>query len=482
MILFDFADSTIYEPPLANAILFNFENSTDITFNQQINLSLKLNQALHQKLIQLETINQTITLTSGLNQIITKGFAVHANAKFNIKFIQEIYRSLVGFGQATTLFNEPLPIQQISLTFDQLGRPLVFYRVGEDTLKLYWYDPIAQQNVLTNFGAGKDPTACFDFPQDTGQSFTDVLLFYVREDQVFMRVQRDRYAIEYPCPATQQRLKINSAGLRVDNRLQVVYEFKDDGYTPPVIEPPPVIVVPPPEPEDPPPSPPPGAVVITGRHYYKLPQYLAALITEQPVITNRYNWSAGFSLRGVDASKSNSAAILSQSASVSVSALAAHTMYPVSLFIYYSQRLVGTNGLFYARVNRREFYYPANEPLQDGRYEITAGNGTLTIKRDGRVVASGALTIARHVENDDDAPLTFGSAVRRFSDSQGQRVYQPIGRSINAEVYNAWAIAGGAKIEWPLNSSGSVDQPSKTGNNPINIVEHRSENWRFSAS
>lgn len=138
------------------------------------------------------------------------------------------------------LFSEAQPIQQVSLTFDQLGRPLVFYRVGVDTLKIYQYDPVTQQNVTTEIAVGKDPTACFDFPQDTGQSFTDVLLFYVRDDQVFMRIQRDRYAIEYPCPAIQPGLKIKSAGLRVDKRLQVVYQFKDDGYVPPVAPVPPV--------------------------------------------------------------------------------------------------------------------------------------------------------------------------------------------------------------------------------------------------
>lgn len=129
------------------------------------------------------------------------------------------------WGSSVVLFEEPLPIQQISLTFDQLGRPLVFYRIGQDTLKLYWYDPVSQQNIITNFGVGKDPTACFDFPQDTGQPFTDVLLFYVRNDQVFMRIQRDRYAIEYPCPISKSGIKIKSAGLRKDNRLQVVYEY-----------------------------------------------------------------------------------------------------------------------------------------------------------------------------------------------------------------------------------------------------------------
>lgn len=125
----------------------------------------------------------------------------------------------------TPLFNELLPIEQISLTFDQLGRPLVFYRVGENTLKLHWYDPVAQQNVLTNFGVGKDPTACFDFPQDTGQSFTDVLLFYVRDDQAFMRIQRDRYAVEYSTGLSKNKLRLESAGLRTDNRLQVVYRW-----------------------------------------------------------------------------------------------------------------------------------------------------------------------------------------------------------------------------------------------------------------
>jgi hypothetical protein len=131
------------------------------------------------------------------------------------------------WGVSENLFNELLPIEQISLTFDQLGRPLVFYRVGEDTLKLYWYDPVAQQNTLTAFGQGIDPLASFDFPQDTGQPFTDVLLFYVRNDKIYMRVQRDRYAIEYPASDVIPGVRLRSAGLRVDNRFQVEYVFPE---------------------------------------------------------------------------------------------------------------------------------------------------------------------------------------------------------------------------------------------------------------
>lgn len=133
----------------------------------------------------------------------------------------------LNWGVSESLFNEPLPIEQISLTFDQLGRPLVFYRVGEDTLKLYWYDPVAQQNTLTIFGQGIDPLASFDFPQDTGQSFTDALLFYVRDNRIYMRVQRDRYAIEYSASDVIPGVRLRSAGLRVDNRFQVEYTFPE---------------------------------------------------------------------------------------------------------------------------------------------------------------------------------------------------------------------------------------------------------------
>lgn len=157
--------------------------------------------------------------------VVLSGLLIKAGAKViaGSSFIE----STSQWGEPVELFEEPLPIQQISLTFDQLGRPLVFYRVNEDTLKLYWYDPVLQQNVLTVFGQGIDPLAAFDFPQDTGQSFTDVLLFYVRNNRIYMRVQRDRYAIEYPASDVIPGVRLRSAGLRVDNRFQVEYIYPE---------------------------------------------------------------------------------------------------------------------------------------------------------------------------------------------------------------------------------------------------------------
>lgn len=222
MLNFDFSNDAGYIKPY-RVIEFNFTESNDLVFNQQIKLTLLLNQSLTQKLLQRETINQTVKPSLNLNQSLIKGFGLTANTKLEVKVIQELYKSFIGYGKSLTLFNEPLPIQQISLTFDQLGRPLVFYLVGDDTLKLYWYDPILQQNTLATLATGFDPEACFDFPQDTGQSFTDILLFYQRGEKIYMRVQRDRFAIEYEAPAVRRGFSITSSGLRVDNRVQVTY-------------------------------------------------------------------------------------------------------------------------------------------------------------------------------------------------------------------------------------------------------------------
>ena len=147
------------------------------------------------------------------------------------------------WGAETVLFNDLEPIKQITLTFDQLGRPLVFYRVGADTLRLYWYNPILEQAELKILAQGIDPSAGFDAPQDTGQSYSDAMLFYVRDNVIYMRIQRDRFETEYVTPSIGDNVELRSSGMRVDNRYQVVYRHELTDYVPepPVPPTPPVI-------------------------------------------------------------------------------------------------------------------------------------------------------------------------------------------------------------------------------------------------
>lgn len=127
------------------------------------------------------------------------------------------------WGSAAILFREDATISRVSLTFDQQGRPIIFYLVGVDTLKLRWYDPVLQEETSVILATGTDPTACFDFPQDASQVFTDAILSYQRADKIYTRVQRDRFEVEREAPAVRRGFNLTSAGLRTDNRVQVVY-------------------------------------------------------------------------------------------------------------------------------------------------------------------------------------------------------------------------------------------------------------------
>lgn len=106
-------------------------------------------------------------------------------------------------------------------TFDQNGRPLVFFDSGTD-LMLWWYDPLLGTTTTTIFGVGNNPFAVFDVKYGVATEYSDVLLFYIRDNIIYYRVQRDRYAIEYQTPVIDAT-KILAADMAIDYRLQLVY-------------------------------------------------------------------------------------------------------------------------------------------------------------------------------------------------------------------------------------------------------------------
>ena len=112
-------------------------------------------------------------------------------------------------------------VKRLSATFDQLGRPMVFYDTGTE-LRLYWFDPVLTENTTTVFGEGKYPFATFDIRWDTSNPRSDVTLFYIRSKTIYYRLQRDRYSIEYATPVTNAK-EIKAADMTKDYIMQLVY-------------------------------------------------------------------------------------------------------------------------------------------------------------------------------------------------------------------------------------------------------------------
>lgn len=101
----------------------------------------------------------------------------------------------------------------VALAFDQNARPFIAYSTSAGNASYYWYDttiPGYRTSSLT--GIVPRVFAALDDIRPALSSSSDILLAYVRSGQLYMRVQRDRFGIEYnlgAAPATLVQIGMN---------------------------------------------------------------------------------------------------------------------------------------------------------------------------------------------------------------------------------------------------------------------------------
>lgn len=108
----------------------------------------------------------------------------------------------------------------IGLAFDRNMNLTVCWRIG-NVVYLYWYDTSTQAYITSTFAGGRSPRVTHDDKRAEASSWDDVILFYLVEDRLKMRVQRDRYLIEHDMGPVDRRLNLYRCGMTTQNRLQV---------------------------------------------------------------------------------------------------------------------------------------------------------------------------------------------------------------------------------------------------------------------
>lgn len=89
-------------------------------------------------------------------------------------------------------------ITEISLTFDQNMHPFVaFMQAGQ--ARYWWFDPTIPGQVFANLPVGvRSPKVSLDDKRPQAIPDSDILMGYMVGDDLFYRLQRDRFTIEYP--------------------------------------------------------------------------------------------------------------------------------------------------------------------------------------------------------------------------------------------------------------------------------------------
>lgn len=137
---------------------------------------------------------------------------------------------LDALGSATTLFSGA-GITEVTLSFDNNMVPVVAYLQNDD-LKLRWFD-ISQappRYVTDDFGPGiATPYLTFDDKRPQLISASDVMLFYVRDRKVWVRLLRDRWLTEYEWADIPDHAgRILAAGMSRGNRMQLKFAVPPD--------------------------------------------------------------------------------------------------------------------------------------------------------------------------------------------------------------------------------------------------------------
>jgi len=114
-------------------------------------------------------------------------------------------------------------ITELSLAFDQNMHPFVAF-VENDVAKFWWYDTELPGTTFSNLPAGSTTPRCaLDDKRETQTNSSDIILAYMKDNNVYTREQRDRFAVERLFQANVEG-RIIRLGLSTVNRLQFLIQ------------------------------------------------------------------------------------------------------------------------------------------------------------------------------------------------------------------------------------------------------------------
>lgn len=131
-------------------------------------------------------------------------------------------------GAWTTIFTAS-DVTSLSLTFDQNMNPTVAFTAG-GVCKLRWYDPTpaVEDWVITSYPGTRDIRICLDDKREGLRDLSDILVFYLKDapsvqpQSLYMRLQRDRYGVEYNLGSLPVGTKnLDAVGMAKNHRLRV---------------------------------------------------------------------------------------------------------------------------------------------------------------------------------------------------------------------------------------------------------------------
>jgi len=105
------------------------------------------------------------------------------------------------------------------LAFDLLDREFYCWMEASDQIWMYWFNSLTSLFETTNITTGQNVCCAFDERRTVLSATADIFLFYQRGEDLFYRLQRDRYTVEYPIPTDQTGVTLLTCGMGTNLRM-----------------------------------------------------------------------------------------------------------------------------------------------------------------------------------------------------------------------------------------------------------------------
>ena len=112
-------------------------------------------------------------------------------------------------GQVQSVLNVE-NVTALSLGFDLSMRPIIAYLANEHCY-LWWHDTSVSKQIITDLGNEITfPQLSLDERRLVQSSNADVILTYIRNNKMYMRLQRERFQTEYKITSAKRLIQIGS--------------------------------------------------------------------------------------------------------------------------------------------------------------------------------------------------------------------------------------------------------------------------------
>lgn len=175
-------------------------------------------------------LRDDVTFSNGPVQLSGKYDGVNVWRAEVLKDKHNIYVQRASDASHKLLYTHSSPVENVSLQFDQAGRPMFTFE-SEGKVFLRWFDPVPAQTVTEEVSEGITPKIINDSLVNPGSiQSSERFLFYLKAGNLYWRRQSERFTVEHLAKDFESKaVELLEAGPTLYGNISCIVCYEEEG-------------------------------------------------------------------------------------------------------------------------------------------------------------------------------------------------------------------------------------------------------------